>query len=180
MIEEFSEQVYLLHDLLTPKECNALIEKTESIGFEEATIISDGVAVSAPEIRNNDRVTFDSAELTSQWWLRFEKLMPEYSQQWNAVSLNERLRFYRYKKDQIFRFHRDTPFERNNQKSKLSFIIYLNVEFEGGETDFREFKVSPFEGAALVFPHHLLHEGSPVTSGVKYAVRTDIMCGTCV
>ena len=179
MIEKFLDEVFLPHEFLTQKECDELIEKTETIGFEEATIISNGVAVSAPEIRNNDRVVFDSEELTSQWWLRFKKMMPKYSQEWNALSLNERLRFYRYKESQIFRFHRDAPYKRNKRTSRLSFIIYLNSEFQGGETDFRNFKVSPVQGAALVFPHHLLHEGAPVISGVKYAVRTDVMCGRC-
>ncbi len=180
MNEQFSDNVFLLHDFLNHEECNALIKKTEDIGFEKATIISDGDAVSAPEIRNNDRVVFDSEKLTAQWWFRFESQLPEYVKEWNALALNERLRFYRYKQAQIFRFHRDTPFERKGQRSKLSLIIYLNNDFEGGETDFRKFKVSPLKGAALVFPHQLLHEGAPVTSGVKYAVRTDIMCETCV
>lgn len=30
-------------------------------------------------------------------------------------------------------------------------------------------------GDVLIFDHRLLHEGAAVTSGVKYAVRTDVM-----
>ena len=35
--------------------------------------------------------------------------------------------------------------------------------------------VSPRAGTALVFNHDTLHEGLPVTRGVKYIVRTEIM-----
>jgi hypothetical protein len=30
---------------------------------------------------------------------------------------------------------------------------------------------------ALLFQHQLLHEGCVVTSGVKYVLRSDVMCG---
>ena len=39
--------------------------------------------------------------------------------------------------------------------------------------------VTPQVGAALCFPQanvcSLLHEGSPVTRGIKYVIRTDVM-----
>ena len=35
--------------------------------------------------------------------------------------------------------------------------------------------VRPKEGTALVFNHDTLHEGLPMTNGVKYILRTEIM-----
>lgn len=35
--------------------------------------------------------------------------------------------------------------------------------------------VRPKEGTALVFNHDTLHEGLPVTDGVKYILRTEVM-----
>jgi hypothetical protein len=37
------------------------------------------------------------------------------------------------------------------------------------------FAVRPVVGSVLVFDHLLLHEGSEVTAGVKYAVRSDLV-----
>ena len=67
-------------------------------------------------------------------------------------------------------------------------MIYLNDDFEGGSTDFKrtdevpktgmaykEFKVWPKGGMLLLFPHKLMHQGSPVTRGAKYVLRTDVM-----
>ncbi len=31
-------------------------------------------------------------------------------------------------------------------------------------------------GAAVIFPQDLLHEGSPLEEGMKYIMRTDILC----
>ena len=51
----------------------------------------------------------------------------------------------------------------------------LNDGFEGGDTQFQWESVKPQRGMALVFPHRLSHQGSAVSSGVKYVLRTDVM-----
>jgi prolyl 4-hydroxylase len=54
----------------------------------------------------------------------------------------------------------------------------LNDEFEGGETVFfvePEVVIKSRAGAGLFFQHPIIHEGALVTSGIKYAVRTDLM-----
>jgi hypothetical protein len=58
-------------------------------------------------------------------------------------------------------------------------MAYLNDGFEGGETNFEllheRITVSPKAGMALLFVHHLLHEGAPIRSGRKYVLRSDVM-----
>ncbi|MGK3760948.1 MAG: hypothetical protein ACI8RD_013266, partial [Bacillariaceae sp.] len=87
-----------------------------------------------------------------------------------------------------------------NTRSYLTFLIYLNDNFDGGETKFY-YPVStttstnndndnektslvargviPKRGSVLVFPQgntaSLLHEGSAVTKGIKYVIRTDVL-----
>lgn len=75
------------------------------------------------------------------------------------------------------------------QQLKLHQLLYLNDEFEGGETTFfmpaaREgtlnaYPVRPVMGAVAIFPHGeangaLLHEGTGVRKGAKYIIRTDV------
>jgi hypothetical protein len=46
-------------------------------------------------------------------------------------------RVYKYLPGQQFKMHRDGSYERNeNEKSFYTFLIYLNDDFEGGETEF--------------------------------------------
>lgn len=110
--------------------------------------------------------------------------MPLRRSDWTAIGVNERLRFYRYDVGQQFDWHRDGYFERDyGERSVLTFMIYLNEEFTGGETTIEgltsaglsDDKVVPKTGLALVFAHPLLHKGEPVTEGRKYVLRTDVM-----
>ncbi len=73
--------------------------------------------------------------------------------------------------------HIDGSYRRNlEEQSFYSFLIYLNDDFEGGETAFRNIgTVKPKKGTALVFRHRLRHEGKELISGVKYVLRTDVM-----
>jgi len=172
---DIQNRLEVFDEFLTSEECVALIERVEAIGFEDAYIISNGERIVAKEIRNNQRVILDDLDLASELWGKIISTLSLKVEDWVPVGLNERFRFYRYTENQLFRLHKDFSFVRNNQESKLSFIIYLNESFKGGQTDFRQFEVSPKTGRAIAFDHDLLHEGKSVLSGIKYAVRTDIM-----
>lgn len=174
-VMNINEKLEVLDSFLDPSECLSLIDRVESIGFEDAYIISNGEKIFAKEIRNNKRVILDDPTLAESLWQKVRSLISLEIHGWKPVGLNERFRFYRYEKHQMFRIHRDFPYQRENQESKLSLIIYLNEEFEGGQTDFRQLEISPKTGRAIAFEHNLLHEGKAVTSGIKYAVRTDVM-----
>ena len=72
----------------------------------------------------------------------------------------------------------DGAFVRDErEESLLTFMVYLNEGFAGGDTRFYDYDVSvtPRTGMALLFQHFTLHEGCSVTAGVKYALRTDVM-----
>ncbi len=172
---DIQNRIEVFDEFLTSDQCAALVERVEAIGFEDAYIISNGERIVAKEIRNNQRVILDDLDLASELWGKITSTLSLKVEGWFPVGLNERFRFYRYTENQLFRLHKDFPFVRNNQESKLSFIIYLNEDFKGGQTDFRQFEISPKTGRAIAFGHDLLHEGKSVLSGIKYAVRTDIM-----
>lgn len=78
---------------------------------------------------------------------------------------------------------------KRRQMSRLTFLIYLNDDFEGGQTTFllpekdnegtlNAFPINPVKGGILVFPHGTcaapLHEGSPVLKHCKYVIRTEV------
>lgn len=103
-----------------------------------------------------------------------------------AVGLNERMRFLKYQPGHFFAPHQDIRFVRGpdcgdkaGETSYITVQLYLNEKFKGGATRFlcgkRHYDVKPKVGSVLIFDHDLLHEGSKVTGGIKYSVRTDIM-----
>jgi len=139
------------------------------------------------DVRNNDRVMIDESTLAAVLFAHAEQFLPPNFLIWNAVGLNERFRYYRSTKGQKFDWHFDGPFTRENgESSKLTFMIYLNDGFLGGETVFNlrrlgkvegseMLRVFPTAGTALVFRHDVLHTGAMVLNGVKYIIRSDVM-----
>lgn len=173
---EYSQDAFALSEFLSSEECEELIERGESLGFDDAPINTTSGQVVASEIRNNGRAMVDDPELADSLWNRFKEYAPGEVQGWSPVGFNERIRFYRYDQYQIFRWHSDGRFSRNErEESKYTFMVYLNDGFEGGYTDFRSFRVFPVQGMALCFHHPLLHEGATVSKGKKYVLRTDVM-----
>lgn len=167
--------LFTLRSFMTPAECDALIDDAEARGFEPAPITTAGGFVMAPDIRNNARVMFDDVTLAGRL---FDRLSPRLAGRAPSGprGLNERLRFYRYAPGQAFRWHRDGRFVRGlAEASRLTFMVYLNDDFQGGHTEFRDVTVEPERGMALVFEHGLLHQGSEVLAGVKYVLRSDVM-----
>ena len=171
-----SERAFSVESLLSPDECAHLIELAEQHGFEAAGIRTTSDSQKAmPHVRNNERVVFESPEWVELLWQRLSTIdLPELDGE-IAVGLPRPLRFYKYHPGQRFRMHKDGPWIEDGLSSKLTLLIYLNDGFVGGDTAFRDVRVVPKAGDALLFIHDTWHEGSAVESGIKYALRSDVM-----
>jgi predicted 2-oxoglutarate/Fe(II)-dependent dioxygenase YbiX len=176
------DRVFVVRGFLTPDECRSYVAESEHAGYEDATITTAGGAVMAKHIRDNARLIVDNSSLADEWWRRAGPLLPQRLRGRRAVGFNERFRFYRYEPGQRFAPHFDGHFSRENgERSQLTFMVYLNSDFTGGETKFYNddgelrMAVRPETGMALVFVHQQLHEGASVGTGRKYVLRTDVM-----
>lgn len=175
--KELHEEVFVVEDFLSEEECFENLLKFQAAEFEEAKISIQGNQVMNKNVRNNDRFIFFDKSLANTLWNQVKEFLPKRIGFYESLELNEMFRVYKYTQGQRFKMHIDGSYKRNlNEESLYSFLIYLNDDFEGGETEFRKlFKVLPKRGMALIFRHRLRHEGKEVTSGVKYVLRTDIM-----
>lgn len=170
--------VWTVDGVLTAEECAALITRIDASRPEVATIDAPGGPKLDTATRNNTRVIFDDAALAADLFSRVRAHLPEELMGMRAVGANERFRCYRYDVGQRFAPHLDGSFVRDAQeRSLLTFMVYLNEGFEGGETAFLDLDrvIVPRAGSALFFQHPIPHEGCTVTRGVKYAIRTDVM-----
>jgi hypothetical protein len=131
------DMIFVLHDFLSPQECEHFIALSEGTGYEGAPITTGTGFVVRKDIRNNDRVMVDDPALSGELWERVRQFMPASWFGWEPVGLNERFRYYRYDPGQRFAPHTDGYFERDNgERSQFTFMVYLNEGFEGGETSF--------------------------------------------
>lgn len=198
----------LLH-VLSPQECVRLIQLSEGLGY-----LKDA-AVSLPRaIRHNDNVVWVTDEQSdSIVWQRVTHLVARdatISAGKRPLGLNARFRFYRYGVGDFFKFHSDGAWPGSrvideqlvadalpDRFSMMTFLIFLNDDYEGGATRFlvnaddpakparrdarvKEVDVRTPAGGALCFPHgahplHCIHSGEAVTRGTKYIIRTDIL-----
>jgi len=175
-----------INQLLSSEECELMIERLETVGFHEQ-LSGDKDRVIRTRCIQEDRhfvstiwprVQPSIARLTQ---LYDESFQPEPKPSRSLVSfepvgLNELLRCYKYRPGEQFRRHEDFAHQWSaTKRTFLSVLIYLNDNFTGGATRFEEDDVQPSVGKAVIFPHELVHEGCPVTAGVKYALRSDVV-----
>ncbi len=178
--------IFQIADVFSADECRELIARAESTGFQAATVRTAQGQKLLPNIRNNQRVNLHDNRLANQMFQRIQDVLPILDQQ-SAVYADPKLRFYKYIPGQAFKRHRDgSVTDQQSRVSKLSYLIFLNQEFEGGFTTFsdhtfqdgvkhtKEQTIVPATGSALLFRHRRWHEGTRVTQGVKYVLRTDI------
>jgi Rps23 Pro-64 3,4-dihydroxylase Tpa1-like proline 4-hydroxylase len=197
---------FTIENCLTAEECNALIQFSEEKGYETALLNAGFAQVLATDTRKSERCMVDDENLAKDLWQRIQHVVPktltktygptdnQIVKEYEAVGLNERLRFLRYKKGDYFVQHMDGTYERPvghplyGELSMVTYLLYLNEDFEGGalEMEWREDgnlsnrtsivkKIQPKTGIVVVHDHRILHEAMVVTKGIRYCIRTDIM-----
>lgn len=175
MRTQHTPSIWTIDGFLSEKECKSLILLSENKGYEEARINVGGVQSMFKNIRNNLRLLHEDKTLAATYWQRLKPFCPDFDSS-SPIGLNELFRFYKYTPKQRFKKHRDGSFKRNDmEQSQITFLLYLNDDYQGGETWFEEVTIVPKTGTALCFYHELWHEGCAVTEGIKYALRSDVM-----
>jgi prolyl 4-hydroxylase len=160
-----TKDIFTIDNFWTKEECQDFIIKSETIGYEPATVTTEKGQKLVTEVRNNNRVIFNDSLLADKIWQKLKSFAPPQFGNSKAIGLNELFRFYKYQVAQQFKKHRDQSFIRDNiEASYFTFMIYLN-----------DIAIQPKQGTALVFQHDLEHEGTSVKNGIKYVLRTDIM-----
>lgn len=175
-LHHLTSTIFTITDFWTPQACEDFIAQSESMGYEPATVETEKGHQVVASVRNNHRVVYKDLPLADKLWEQLKAFAPTRIGNSKATGLNELFRFYKYEPGQEFKKHRDQSYIRNHlEASYYTFMIYLNDNYVGGTTRFDEHTIAPQQGMALVFLHDLEHEGSAVTAGVKYVLRTDIM-----
>lgn len=182
--------IYEYENFVDDEICDQFIELIEK---EKNSIISNNKSSSKNKVRNN--IAFNITELSNEY--NFVKivdmeasalisksitnyyddniLVNKYSDMFSSKSkdYNMKLIYRFYDENDYYNWHIDSSKDGN---FVLSIIIYLNDDFDGGETLFLndKVKVKPKKGSVLVFPCDMrtIHKGTKVTSGTKKIIWT--------
>jgi prolyl 4-hydroxylase len=171
-----SERPYvrMFEALLTPAECAYLIKVAEPLF--EPSMVYDKLGIGVRDtIRTSDGAAF-------QWLIEDPAIHALNRRVANATGTRflqgEALQVLRYSPGQEYRPHFDY-LEGSDNPRPWTALIYLNEDYEGGETAFvrTDFQVRGRTGDVLVFRNDgpdgkreplAEHAGRPVTRGVKY------------
>lgn len=169
-----------IDDFLSEEDANEILEQRKPF-FEKA------ISHYPSYYRNNDRIVEDNVSLSTMLFNLLKSLdIVAKETKKNIIGVNERIRFCRYQKNQLFSKHQDGVYYPNaEQESKYTFLLYLNGKesFEAGETEFyhsnsdeRPIKIiTPKKGKLVIFDHLIWHKGAKVIQGNKYILRSDII-----
>jgi hypothetical protein len=179
---------FWLYNVLSDAECEALTAAT--LEHHDSPLSSDDYAKD-PGCRS--QFTSDDAELSSLLWQRIRESVPDNLDGGVAFGLMTQIAHCRYFPGQVGFPHMDFRHSLRKQKcvvSRISFTVYLNDDYEGGELGFigelrldgthgeEHLRVRPRKGSAVLFYQgvpefaHLPHE---ITSGCKSIMRADVL-----
>ena len=127
-------------EIFSPSECDKLIELCEMYGFEDAGYPKG--------YRSNTRTITNDLMFAQQLYKRIKQCCPETYKldgvEWKICGLNERFRWCKYIKGQLFGRHCDAQFVRSKTEMSLYTVnVYLNdgkKDFGGGRTCFFDAK----------------------------------------
>jgi prolyl 4-hydroxylase len=168
---EKEAHLWTVDDVYSGQECEEIVAYIEKS--------APALASANTGYRNQDRLMVDDSQTADDLFERLKPHLPASIGPFSLVGLNNRLRYYRYSEGQQFTPHMDHWYRPSANRITLhTVLIYFNGDFDGGETRFTEQVdelIVPRTGLAAIFQHKIRHEGCPVRSGVKYAMRTDVV-----
>ncbi len=200
---------FQLLNVFSHEECQAFISATEGLGYHEDAAVSLG-----RHIRHNMNLNWIIDTFTERRiWARAAPFFNDHDSLYLGkmpLGINQRFRFYRYEKGDYFGIHTDGAWPGSqvvsgkpiadafgDRYSLYTFLILLNDDFTGGQTQFfldendvtkpaRSPQTASIQGVrtptggVLCFPHgshplHCLHASQEISQGVKYIIRTDVL-----
>jgi hypothetical protein len=137
---------FVLSNVLSDAECDAISQLSEAMGYTMDAPVSLG-----RNIRQNENCVIIADD--TMWQPIFRRVaahMPPHVAGGNPVGLNQRWRLYKYGPDDIFKMHTDGAWPGSalneagelvqdffgDRFSQLTFLLYLDDDYEGGETTF--------------------------------------------
>jgi predicted 2-oxoglutarate/Fe(II)-dependent dioxygenase YbiX len=182
--------VWEVAGFMTAAECEAIALRFRDGPWLDATVNSAEGRIVASAIRDNTVAIVRDESLGRDLAARLRGHVPSVMivehptrgrVRWAFDGLFTPLRLYRYAEGQHFGLHQDQSYVRDDAcRSLLTFMVYLNEDFEGGTTSFpdRPLEITPAAGKALLFQHAILHAGGRVTRGTKLVLRSDVLYRT--
>ena len=173
----------LINNVFSDEECSNLIIYSENVGYVQASSYIDKYKKEHffLEIRKSLRCVIDSIDFSKILYKRIAHIIPNKYNDMEFSEINPRFRFLKYNNGDFFAKHTDEHYKNDkNEISLITVLIYLNDDYEGGNTNFlfddtNEISIMPKIGLICLMDQNILHEVPNITNGIKYVIRTELM-----
>jgi hypothetical protein len=167
----------VIDDVFTDEECKAIIEDAEDKGFQDVHMNKYGAVFKNEKIRTDLALSEDNRLLSHTIFMRISSVVKTHDPE--VLKLSTNLRYSKYETGGFCVPHVDAPYIKDGVMSKYTMILYLNTAKKGQTRLFnietmKYHDVEPVCGRVLVFDQRVPHAALNA-SGVKYAVRTDVL-----
>ena len=174
--------IFVIDNFLNSEECDFYISEIKIAEKEKARKFAE-----VCDFYNHKQI---NTSLTDFFWNKLKQTLPKkYVDKkgdiWEIQKPSKYVASAHYKKGEQFNIHTDTGiFDDNDDtiRSKFTTLIYLNSDFEGGETAFFNDNlkntttvVKPKKGKMLLFDIDLWHSALPIDKGDKYWIGFELM-----
>ena len=163
-------------NVFSEEECKKIINLSDKQGFKDSRVVE---SISG-KLKNTDHRTstqwndkFNDCSFVS---LRLSELTGQHIDNLEALQILKYEEGQQYKNHCDFFNHKKIHLTENDRIA--TFLLYLNEDFSGGETNFPKIgvKIKAHTGSVVYFEYsytpkinkQTLHAGMPVTDGVKY------------
>ncbi len=175
-----------MHDALTPKTCDNIIQRFRHDDRKAPGITTSGKVM--PELKKSmdlaisdldewediDRTLFQSlAENLEEYAKRTTEIIGE--PLWSNQIKDSGYNVKRYRPNDYYNWHIDCQTHQGGWTRTVACIWYLNEVEEGGETEFAfDHKITPETGKLILFPAtwNFPHRGLPPLKGNKYIITS--------
>lgn len=216
------DRIFTLENILTPQSCKLLIDRCNLKGWNDSSPSGGGHGRTGnEEARDNKFCILYDDSLAKEMMQKVKPYLQDNleflgenpyfhsvtkGKEWTPSFIYNKLRIYKYEEGTSFPEHLDYKVKRTIirddqefvQQSFLSILIYLNDDFEGGNTGYwpdhngvhcrflrnvekqcsvkdHQIVIRPKTGMAVIQDQNILHEGLPTKKGIKYILRSDII-----
>ena len=159
-----------LKDVLSKQQCLGFIDWAESLNFE------DNSSKPLRERGNDALIIFEDQKLSDKIWEKVSHRLPSENNFGKANGLNDYFRLYRFLPGMTEQLPERAKYVRSpNETAVFTLIIFLNSKFEAAEIITEGQKIIPETGMSLIFDNSEAHSFLPLTKGIKYELRTDVV-----
>jgi hypothetical protein len=220
--EYIGKKLYTIEGVLSTEKCVDIITNCNDKGWKASAPSGSGHGnIVKEQPRTSQLSEFSDTNLLDALWTQVIKYLPKDlsyinwdanfghkgGSEWKPLCMYPIFRVYRYQPGDKFPEHHDyrvarryeTEDEIVMEMSFTSYLVYLNDDFENGETGYwpdesgihcrfnsniakqsskmkaHQIKIIPKTGMGVVQYQHILHEGIAPTKENKYILRADII-----